>query len=272
MEKRGRVLRDTGVGPGLLMVEGRQYPFALEGVWKSETAPKSGLVVDVELDSGGQIAGITAVPESRLAKEQAEATMAAAKEKGSALVSGLVTRFGLPTLVAEGLLLVGWFFLAAMSLDNSIVGQMQFTFWQVLAFLNSRNIFETFGGGGTTPAAGAYGLLAIACLAGPFLGYFLKDKRAHLGAALPLAFMIVIAFMARSGLQNASGWSSHTQSDFAEMQQRAQDETMKAISLGLGAYASLLASSCLAGIGARKFLIEKASEAQIYVSSQKSAA
>jgi hypothetical protein len=56
------------------------------------------------------------------------------------------------------------------------------------------------------------------------------------------------------------------------MQQRAQDETMKAISLGLGAYASLLASSCLAGIGARKFLIEKASEAQIYVSSQKSAA
>jgi hypothetical protein len=40
MAKRGRVLRDPSVGAGLLMVEGQQYPFALEGVWKSEAAPK----------------------------------------------------------------------------------------------------------------------------------------------------------------------------------------------------------------------------------------
>lgn len=41
MKKRGKVLRDASSGPGLLMVEGQQYPFAWNGVWKSETAPKS---------------------------------------------------------------------------------------------------------------------------------------------------------------------------------------------------------------------------------------
>jgi hypothetical protein len=124
MKKRGKVLHDTSAGPGLLMVEGQQYPFALEGVWKSEAAPRSGLVVDVEFDQGRQIVAIIAVPESQLAKEQAEAVMAVAKEKGAALASGLVARFGVSTLVAEGLLIVGWFFLVALSLD-SIVGKMQ---------------------------------------------------------------------------------------------------------------------------------------------------
>ena len=91
MKKRGKVLRDTSAGPGLLMVEGQQYPFALEGVWKSEVAPRSGLVVVVEFDQGGQIVAIIAVPESQLAKEQAEAVMTVAKEKGAALASGLRT-------------------------------------------------------------------------------------------------------------------------------------------------------------------------------------
>ena len=79
MTKRGKVLRDANAGPGLLMVEGQQYPFTLEGVWKSEVPPKPGLVVEVDFDSTGQVTGITAVPESQLAKEQAEAAMAVAK-------------------------------------------------------------------------------------------------------------------------------------------------------------------------------------------------
>jgi hypothetical protein len=261
MKKRGKVLRDTSAGPGLLMVEGQQYPFALEGVWKSEAAPRSGLVVDVEFDQGGQIVAIIAVPESQLAREQAEAVMAVAKEKGAALASGLVARFGVSTLVAEGLLIVGWFFLVALSLD-SIVGKMQFTFWQTLGFLNSSNILEAMGTGRDNPTVGIYGFLAIACLAGPFLPYFWKNKRAHLGAALPLAFMLIVALMIRSSVHSALGAASNDQGMFAEMQQRAQDEAMKAMSLGMGAYLSVLASLYFAGIGAKKFLVGQASDAQ----------
>ncbi len=50
MQKRGRILRDPISGPGLLMVDGQQYPFSLEGVWKSEVPPASGMVVDVNFD------------------------------------------------------------------------------------------------------------------------------------------------------------------------------------------------------------------------------
>ena len=40
MKKRGKVLRDTTLGPGLLIVEGQQYRFTLQGVWKSAAPPK----------------------------------------------------------------------------------------------------------------------------------------------------------------------------------------------------------------------------------------
>lgn len=272
MKKRGKVLRDTSAGPGLLMVEGQQYPFALEGVWKSEAAPRPGLVVDVEFDQGGQIVAVIAVPESQLAKEQAEAAMAVAKQKGAALASGLVAKFGLSTLVAEGLLIVGWLFLSAVSLDAPMLGKMQFTFWQVLGVLNSNHIMEAISTGSNNLSAGVYGWLAIACLAGPFLSYLWKDKRAHLGAALPLAFMLIVALMVRSTIHSAFGATGNAGGMLAEMQQTALDEAMKGISLGVGAYLSLLASLYFAGIGAKKFLAGQASDAQTYVPPQKSVA
>lgn len=271
MAKRGKVLRDVSAGPGLLMVEGQQYQFTLEGVWKSEIAPKPGLVVDVEFDAGGQIVAITAVPDAQLAKEQAEAAMAVAKEKGAALASGLVAKFGLPNLVAEGLLIIGWFFLATVSLDAAIFGKMEFTFWQILGFLNSSNILESLGAGRRGgPSAGMYGFLAIICLAGPFVSYFWKDKKAHLGGVLPLAFMVIVALMVRSSINSAFGGAAS--GPYAEMQERAQEEAMKAISLGLGAYLSVLVSLYFAGIGVKKFLVGQATDTKTYTQPQKTAA
>src|SRR5436305_1351297 len=82
------------------------------------------------------IRGITAVPDSQLAKEQAEVALTAAKEKGAAIASNMVAKFGLPTLIAEALLIVSWFFLTAVSVQISFAGKLDFTFWQVLGFLN----------------------------------------------------------------------------------------------------------------------------------------
>jgi hypothetical protein len=70
MRKRGKILRDPHAGPGLLMVEGRQYQFLLEPVWKSEKPPKPGLAVDVEFGQSGQILAITVLAESQLEEEQ----------------------------------------------------------------------------------------------------------------------------------------------------------------------------------------------------------
>ena len=43
MAKRGKVLRDPNAGPGLMIVEGQQHAFFLEGFWQSEVPPKPGL-------------------------------------------------------------------------------------------------------------------------------------------------------------------------------------------------------------------------------------
>ena len=87
MKLRGKILRDPGTAPGgppgLLIVGERQYAFALEGVWRSESPPAPGLAVYVELLDDGRVGAITAVPESQLAREQAEQALALARAKGA---------------------------------------------------------------------------------------------------------------------------------------------------------------------------------------------
>src|SRR5262249_13456310 len=203
MKKRGKVLRDTTAGPGLLMVEGQQHAFELGGQWRSQLPPKPGMVVDVEFGHNGKAQAIYAVAESQIAKEQADAALAAAKGKRTALASSMVARFGIPTLVAAGLLIVSWFYLYTISLQTPL-GSLDFTFWQILGLLNSKNAFELLaqnGRGGPSP--GPYGLLAVAALAGPFLHHFWKDRLAVLGGLFPLAFILVIALVVRSTVDSA---------------------------------------------------------------------
>ena len=64
MQKRGRILRDPLSGPGLLMVEGQQYPFSLEGIWRSEAPPTTGMIVDVEFDASSRVTAVSAVAEA----------------------------------------------------------------------------------------------------------------------------------------------------------------------------------------------------------------
>jgi len=260
MKKRGRILRDTSAGPGLIVVDGQQYPFQLEGIWRSEITPRPGLVADVDFREDGSITAITAVAESQLAKEQTEQAMAMAREKGSALVSSAVAKFGMPTLVATGLLIIGWFFLTTISYNAGFVGKMDFTFWRILSFINASNAMEalsTMSGKGST---GFYGFLAIVALAGPFLAYFWKDKRAQLGGTLPLLFMLLVALLVRHAISSAAGGGSSEMAAQvpSEMLDMARKEMMKAISIGMGAYLSLLAALYLGFISVKKFLVARA--------------
>jgi len=50
---------------------------------------------------------------------------------------------------------------------------------------------------------------------------------------------------------------------FAEMQKQAQDEMMKAISVGFGTYLSALVSLYLAAISAKQFLVAKAVDSDV---------
>ncbi len=254
MTKRGKVLRDPYAGPGLLMVEGQQYPFGLEVVWKSEAPAKPGLAVDVEFDATGKIAGITAVPDAQLAREQAALALDAAKNKGGELFGRIVAKVGMPNLVAGAVLFLSWVWLTAASIQLPF-GRMDFSFWQVLGFLNTNNVMEAMERNGH-PSAGIYGFFALIAIAGPFVHFFWKDKRAVLGGLLPLAFMVMVGIMARSSLTSAMGGPAS--GAYGDLQNQMQEEMMKATSLGMGTYLGLLASLYFAGIAAKGYLAAKA--------------
>jgi hypothetical protein len=98
MKKRGKILRDPRAGRGLLMIEGRQYWFSLEGVWKSDVPPKPGLAVEVKFDHAGQIVAITAVPESQFADEP-DRSAGTAKAAGVKMLLKIAAKCGMPNLL-----------------------------------------------------------------------------------------------------------------------------------------------------------------------------
>ena len=203
MTRRGRILRDTSVGAGLLVIDGTQYSFQLEGQWRSDQPPRTGMVIDAEFDGSGQIVAVRAVPEGAIAREQADQALQAVRERGGALAGAAVARFGMRDLTALALLVVGWFFLTAGSFGGGFMGKLEFTFWQVLQFVNegaSAIGARAMGGGGST---GLWGLLAVAALAGPFAHHFWRDRRANLAGALPLLLMVIVLWKVLGGFASA---------------------------------------------------------------------
>jgi hypothetical protein len=92
MRTQGKVLRLPNVAPGLIMIQGRQFKFSGNTVWKSEVEPTPGLVVDVDLDRDLQVVAVTPVPESQLASEPAADRPAMRNLKPGSLVARLVKK------------------------------------------------------------------------------------------------------------------------------------------------------------------------------------
>lgn len=259
MKLRGRVLQDASTGKGLISSGGQQYEFELAGMWKSDSTPKPDMVVEVELDSAGKISAVYAVSESDLAKEQAEKAMQAAKEKSAALYGELAARLGKPTLAALAAVTVAWYFLNVITVQITSSSSTGITFWQLLGFINSgENIGMQMGG---NPDKGIYGVFALVALAGPFIGQFWKDPKAHLGYCLPLLLMLVAALKIYFGIQSATEASQELigNNHFAqEMLGDMMKEVLKAVHIGIGGYVATAASAFLAFVGMKKFLAAKA--------------
>lgn len=172
MLQRGRILRDTSSGIGLISANGNQHEFKLEGMWKSDISPQQNMVVEFELDEAGKIASLSAVNETDLAKEQAEKAMLAVKEKGLSAINGISSSVSKPILIASATLLVSWFFLNTISLEI-YRNQIGISFWNLLGLANrSGGIEALMSLAGGDNGKGLYGLLAIASLAGPFIYHF----------------------------------------------------------------------------------------------------
>jgi hypothetical protein len=190
--------------------------------------------VELELGQDGTVCSLAAVPESQLAREHAERALNVAREKGSALAASAVAQIGMPTLVAMGVLVLGWFFLNALTYDAGVIGRLDFTFWQILGFLNSSDGFDRLLSVRDGNNPGIYGLMGWMALAGPFVGAFRDGKRAALGGLLPIAFMLLVAVLAQASLLSPNSGMP------AEIADAARDEVRRGISLGACAYISVV--------------------------------
>ncbi len=251
MTKRGRVLRVPGEGPGLVIVEGQQFWFVMDSIWKSTVPPAAGLIVEVGLDGNSQLIAIEAVVGVR-ADQRNEVN--SRKAKAVQIVSRLIGRCGIMNLVAVSALAVAWCCVTNVSLQAPLVGRLDFTFWQVLGLLNAGSSFQAVNLRNGIDGVGYYGWLAAVALSGPFLYSLWKDRRARIGGLAPLLFTIIIGLMARSWMQNALAGSFET---YADLGRGMQPDVSKVVSLGAGAYLSIIASLYFGIVAVGQFFSER---------------
>lgn len=262
--KRGRILRDTSGGEGLVFVDGNQYAFRLEGMWKSEFAPKVNMTVDVEFDEAGKVVGLRSVSGSNVAGEQAAQAIGAAQEKarqvaaefqskGLPVVQEYAKKIGYPVLGALFAVILGWFFLPAISAELGFLGKNSVTFYQGLKFLNSGGV-AAMGGG----SAGIYGLLCFLSLLAVLLPYVWKHPRSGFAMAAPLVLMLLVLVISwmkmndqfNAGLEAAGSFGGEEYRKMAEESaKQAAAEMRKAISIGFGTYLAAAGAIYLAWRG-----------------------
>ena len=185
---RGRILQYNGnEGTGIISAEGQQHKFGLAN-WKGDAAPAVGKTVEFVL-AEGQVQTVMLVGDDVLFREKAAdlggklgglvgGLASSVKEGGGGGgISGgaIVERYGVSTLVAYGLFLIGSTMFKAVSIAIMGAG---WTMWQLASFLSA------FGSGG-----GIKFLLTLSYLS-ILVPLVWKDKRAWLALMLPAVTMV----------------------------------------------------------------------------------
>lgn len=240
----------------MLSVDGIQHSFILEGMWRSDAAPRIGMTAEVTFD-GERVESVRAVAENQLAKEQAELAL----QHGSDIAHRLKEKFGLPAIIAFAVLIIGWFFLTSIEVGRGTI-DLHITFWQLLHVLGSVNALQGLAEGAlASNSVGFYGLLALISLGSPFLSFVWHDRRAALGGLLPLIMMLLVAALVANGLHEAAQQASRalgllgTNAAAQKMMEAASAEFMEEFRLGAGIYLSAAASAYFAFIAVKKYLV-----------------
>jgi hypothetical protein len=272
---RGRVLRDTAAGDGLISIGGTQHPFRLEGLWRSDHAPKADMPVDVDFDDAGAIVAIRVIDPAAAAREQAaklaaqagvaakqagEVAKQAAAEfraKGLPVLAAYARIVGVKTLVAMALVLLGWFFLSIASVDF-LGDKISATFYDLMRVLNHpQNGMATIAGQAHS-GAGFYGFLTIVALLSPLVPHVIKTRATWLAYCAPAAWMVLAALIGylkvHSSISEAQRQlGSFGGAQFGGMARGFMREALNALSIGLGAYLAIAAAVYLAYVGVRRY-------------------
>jgi hypothetical protein len=205
---RSTIVKVPDATPGMLFINGQQKQFNLDGVWKSPVAPAANMAVDVELDAGGAITGITAVDPNQANKERMAELSNVAQEKGKEAaklaqqgIGALAAKMGATTLGAAVLVWIAWFFLPAAGIGGGFVGSMSFTFWNLLGIDFDNPLTMTASGG----SHGFFAILGILAIAAPFAAPYIKAAWSKYLNAAPLGFVVIGFIMVYMQVNKAFG-------------------------------------------------------------------
>lgn len=193
---KGTIIKTPDSTPGLLVVDGQQKSFALEGIWKSEVAPAVNMAVDIECDGAGLITGLTAVDAQKEAREKLEKIGDEAQKRGKEAVviaqqgvGALAARMGKVALIATVIVWIAWFFMPGLGFSVSFFGAGQtksYTLWDALSLDPSNNMNP-----------GSFGLLNLIVIVGilaPLAALFIRHRQARYLYAAPLACLLIAWF------------------------------------------------------------------------------
>jgi hypothetical protein len=255
---RGKIMRDTNVGPGIVLVNGEQKVFSLESHWKSSTPPKVGAVVEVELDSQGSTLAVTIIDEAERAKEHAQKALDFAAKNGKLYGGILLERVGALTLICTALMVIAWLFLATLTVQISGDYSESASFYNVLKMLNAGCSLESVGSL-KYAGAGLYGFLMWIAILAPIATHFNSNKYLQLAYCVPLLYWVSICltfyFSIKSRVAAAQGMANDIMGSAAsEMASQMMSMTLRAISMGLGFYVAAIVTIYLAVTGIKKYL------------------
>ena len=262
---RGRILRDTNNGIGLLSVGDRQVPFSLEANWRGNIAPAIQMHVDIALDDTGNVVSVMPISDKDIAQEKLKVLSTGLTSKIQEhipLMKSYASAIGTPILVAISLLFISWIWLSLISVRVSASVSQSVTMFDALGFINMGGNLESFGQR-SSGSSGLYGLVCVLAMLAPLVPTFVKHRYSNLCYFAPLIFSLifsVVAFLKLRSYANAARESMGAFGNSAQMNNMMNammDQIMAAVSIGMGAYLSIALALYLAGHGAIKLLANR---------------
>ena len=262
---RGRILRDTNNGTGLLSVGGRQVPFSLEANWRGNIAPAIQMHVDVVLDEIGNAVTVMPISDKDIAQEKLKAFSGdlSSKIQGHIpLMKSYAGAVGAPILVATGLLFTSWLWLSLISVRVSASVSQSVTMFDALGFINMGGNLESFGQR-SSGSSGIYGFICVLAMLAPLAPTFIKHRYINLCYFEPLIFSLAFSVIAFFKLRSYANVARESMGAFGgsaqmnNMMNAMMDQIMAAVSIGMGAYLSIAVALYLAVHGAIKLLANR---------------
>lgn len=269
--KRAKIIKDTSVGDGIFSIDGEQTVFSLQKHWKSDQAPKIEMLVEASFDENNSLISVTAIPQNELVKEQLVKATESTKQLASE-VSGKVIKFGMPVLkefvarigvLSLSLIIViifSWIYLNLIEVRLYANNLQGLSFYDLMKIANNSDQINIDAVNYLRGNAGFYGFLCFLALILPVVPHYVAGKKIWTLYATPFLLMIitisVFYFKIKSAFSsNIEAMKALGGSRMSDIASQMATEFLKAVSMGMGFYVSIIACGLLAALGIRKFLL-----------------